>query len=29
MLMDAVDGYLEIRRAAGFELEVPEYLLRS
>lgn len=29
MLMDAVDAYLEIRRVAGFELEVPEYLLRS
>lgn len=29
MLMDAVDSYLVIRRAAGFELEVPEYLLRS
>jgi len=29
MLMDAVDAYLEIKRAAGFELEVPEYLLRS
>ena len=29
MLMDAVDSYLAVRRAAGFELEVPEYLLRS
>ncbi|MCK4306117.1 MAG: tyrosine-type recombinase/integrase [Candidatus Eisenbacteria sp.] len=29
MLMKAVDSYLSIRRAAGFELEVPEYLLRS
>jgi integrase/recombinase XerD len=29
MLMRAVDSYLEVRRAAGFELEVPEYLLRS
>lgn len=29
MLMQAVDCYLAIRRAAGFELEVPEYLLRS
>ncbi len=29
MLMDAVDSYLVVRRAAGFELKVPEYLLRS
>lgn len=29
MLMPAVDSYLALRRAAGFELEVPEYLLRS
>jgi len=29
MLMDAVDAYLDIKRVAGFELEVPEYLLRS
>lgn len=29
MIMDAVDSYLCIRRAAGFELGVPEYLLRS
>lgn len=29
MLMKAIDSYLETRRAAGFELEVPEYLLRS
>jgi integrase/recombinase XerD len=29
VLMPAVDSYLAIRRAAGFELEVPEYLLRS
>ena len=29
MLMDGVDSYLAIRRAAGFELVVPEYLLRS
>ena len=29
MLMDAVDSYLAVRRAVGFELEVPEYLLRS
>jgi integrase len=29
MLMDAVDSYLSVRRAAGYELEVPEYLLRS
>ncbi|MCP4318980.1 MAG: tyrosine-type recombinase/integrase [Hyphomicrobiales bacterium] len=28
-MMDAVDSYLEVRRAAGFELVVPEYLLRS
>ena len=29
MLMEAIDGYLALRRAAGYELEVPEYLLRS
>ena len=29
MLMEAIDRYLGTRRAAGFELEVPEYLLRS
>jgi len=29
MLMKAVDSYLAVRRAAGFELVVPEYLLRS
>lgn len=29
MLMKAIDTYLGTRRAAGFELEVPEYLLRS
>ena len=29
MLGNAIDGYLAMRRAAGFELEVPEYLLRS
>jgi integrase/recombinase XerD len=29
MLMQAVDRYLDVRRAAGFELEVPGYLLRS
>ena len=29
MLMQAVDSYLSVRRAAGFELEVPAYLLRS
>lgn len=29
MLMKAIDSYLSVRRAAGFELEVPEYLLRS
>jgi integrase/recombinase XerD len=29
MIMDAVDSYLSIRRAAGFELENPGYLLRS
>jgi len=29
MLMKRVDQYLAVRRAAGFELEVPEYLLRS
>ncbi len=29
MLMKAIDSYLSIRRAAGFELKVPEYLLRS
>ena len=29
MLMKEVDSYLAIRRAAGFELGVPEYLLRS
>jgi integrase/recombinase XerD len=29
MLMQAVNAYLCVRRAAGFALEVPEYLLRS
>jgi len=29
MLMKAVDSYLAVRRAAGYELGVPEYLLRS
>lgn len=29
MLMKAVDSYLAVRRAAGYELVVPEYLLRS
>jgi len=29
MMMKAVEEYLALRRAAGFELEVPEYLLRS
>lgn len=29
MLMQAVDDYLALRRAAGFQLEVPEYLLRG
>ena len=29
MLKNAIDEYLAMRRAAGFELEVPEYLLRS
>lgn len=29
MIMKAVESYLAVRRAAGFELEVPEYLLRS
>lgn len=29
MLMRAVDSYLAVRRAVGYELEVPEYLLRS
>jgi integrase len=29
MLMAAVESYLGVRRTAGFELEVPEYLLRS
>ena len=29
MLMQAVDSYLAVRRAAGYELGVPEYLLRS
>jgi integrase len=29
MLMQAMDRYLALRRAAGYELEVPEYLLRS
>ncbi|MCP5070948.1 MAG: tyrosine-type recombinase/integrase [bacterium] len=28
-MMRAVDEYLAVRRAAGFALEVPEYLLRS
>jgi integrase len=29
MLTKAIDSYLSVRRAAGFELDVPEYLLRS
>ena len=29
MLMKAVEEYLAVRRASGFELEVPAYLLRS
>jgi len=29
MLMQAVDSYLEVRRAAGFQLRVEEYLLRD
>ena len=29
MLMKKVEEYLAMRRASGFELEVPEYLLRS
>lgn len=29
MLMRAVDSYFEVRRAAGFELRVTEYLLRD
>ncbi|MFC2173062.1 tyrosine-type recombinase/integrase [Acidobacteriota bacterium] len=29
MLNKAVDSYLAVRRAAGFDLKVPEYLLRS
>ena len=29
MIMQIVDAYLSIRRNAGFELQVPEYLLRS
>lgn len=29
MIMQIVDAYLTIRRSAGFELQVPEYLLRS
>ena len=29
MLMQAVDSYLEVRRAAGFQLRVTEYLLRN
>ena len=29
MLMKAIESYLSIRRAAGFDLEVPEYLLRN
>jgi integrase len=29
MLMDAVDSYLEVRRAGGFQLRVDEHLLRS
>lgn len=29
MLIKAIDCYLAVRRAAGYELEVPEYLLRS
>jgi integrase len=29
MIMQIVDDYLSLRRRAGFELQVPEYLLRS
>jgi len=29
MMENAIDEYLAMRRAAGFELEVPAYLLRS
>ena len=29
MLENAIDEYLAMRHAAGYELEVPEYLLRS
>jgi len=29
MLMKAVEDYLSVRRAAGFEMNDPEYLLRS
>lgn len=29
MLTKAIDSYLSVRRAAGFELDVPGYLLRS
>ena len=29
MIMQIVDAYLSIRRHAGYELQVPEYLLRS
>jgi integrase len=29
MLIKKVDNYLALRRAAGYELEVPEYLLRN
>lgn len=29
IIMKAVESYLAVRRAAGYELEVPEYLLRS
>lgn len=29
MLQEAVDSYLAVRRAAGYEMVVPEYLLRS
>ena len=29
MLMRAVESYLEVRRAAGYQLAVPEYLLRD
>ena len=29
MLMEKVDGYLALRRAAGYALAVPEYHLRN